>query len=676
MHNWKHKTKTVGLSGLLAVFLFVGSFQTMEANVPTDLKIIFKLSSPDVAARVASRYHITDVSTVFTNPFLGTVLSGSIESSLYHSLRSDSDVLYAEINQQVRMAELQITQLVTTNDPYFTTDPTDEDRQWYLPKTFIPEAWQYSKGSPSVTVAVLDTGIHANHVDLDDGRIIEGYDAVADVPILANANSDDNGHGTAIAGIIGAIPNNQRGATGINWNIQIMPVKVLKADGFGDIATISEGIIWAADHGADIINMSLGGSGFGNDITMANAIAYAFNKGAVIVSAAGNDNAANGNNLDTNPTYPVCADNGQNHIIGVAAVDSSDRKADFSNFGITCIDISAPGKRILTTAFLPTDPSNNILIYGSGTSVATPIVSGVAALIKARDMSMTNVQIRDLILKTADNIDALNQNNCLGSSCNGFLGRGRINALRALSPQPLIEGALFRDRATSSIYTITQGTKRYVSSFVFDQRGYRLSDVIDDSSNVLNNVASGPALMPLEGTLIKAQTDPTVYFIHQGVKRPLTFLVFRSRNFSFANVKTLPDPDVNVLATGEWYWPPDGTTVLIKGDPTVFAMHQQVARPVTYYVFTQRKLSFARVITVTPDEFSHLPRPADTFWLAPLDGTLVKSVNDPTVYVIEEGRKHAMSGQAFTARKYRFTNIKVLPQAEMDVIAPGEPILQ
>jgi hypothetical protein len=179
----------------------------------------------------------------------------------------------------------------------------------------------------------------------------------------------------------------------------------------------------------------------------------------------------------------------------------------------------------------------------------------------------------------------------------------------------------------------------------------------------------------VEDTLIKSVSDPTVYVIKDQVKRPLTYLVFLSRNYSFANVVTMPDADVAAIATGQWYWPPDGTLVLIKGDPTVYVMDKQVARPTTYFVFTQRKLSFAKVISVTPDEFTHLPRPEDNYWLAPLDGTLLKTASNPTVYVMENGQKRPLSGSAFAARHYKFTSIKVLPQAEVDVIAPGDPII-
>jgi hypothetical protein len=664
--------KQIFAAAMLAVFLcLIGSKPTVAAN---STQIIFSLNNPGDEANIANAYHLQKLRKLYSNQSLGDLFVAEAAGSDLSDLKKDPRLKYAEADVAVSAADLVTVPQITTNDPFFTTESTLEDKQWYLPKIRLPEAWFYSKGSQNVVVAVVDTGIHATHLDLNDGRVISGHNMIEDVDIPFNSDSDDNGHGTAVSGVIGAIPNNQKGIAGINWNVSIMPVKALDASGNGELSEISAGIIWAADHGANIINLSLGGSGFPNNITMANAISYAFNKGVLIVAAAGNDTANQGANLDTNPVYPVCADNGKNMILGVAASDYLDRKAGFSNFGISCVDIIAPGKKILTTAYLPSDPSNNILIYASGTSLATPVVAGVAALIKAQNPAYTNIQIRDIILKTADNIDMLNQDNCLGTSCNGFLGKGRINALLALQPQPILADTLVRELATGNIYLVSGGSKHYVSNFVLNQK-YKSMIVVDETIGQLANYPTGTAIAPTTGTLVKGQTDSTVYYIDNGVRRPLTYLVFVSRKFSFANVQVLSEPDLATIPLADWYWPPDGTLVLIKGNPTVYVMDQQVVRPVTFFVFTQRKLSFSKVISVTNDEFSHVPKAPDTYWLAPVDGTLVKTSSDSTVYVIENGARHGISGAVFAARKYKFSNIKLLPQAEMDVIKLGPAIL-
>jgi subtilisin family serine protease len=567
------------------------------------------------------------------------------------------------------------TELIAPSDPYFTLDPANENKQWYLPKIRVTDAWEFGRGSSEVVVAVVDTGIHAEHVELNDGRVIAGYNAISKTNIAANSNSDDNGHGTAVAGVIAATSDNDRGIAGINWNARLMPLKALSADGTGFISDVASAIVWAADNGAHIINLSMGGTGFAPDAALNDAIRHAFRKNAVIVAAAGNDNAENGANLDLNPVYPVCADGGENMVIGVGATDLSDIKTNFSNYGANCIDVMAPGKKILTTAYLPSDPSNNILIYSSGTSVASPIVSGIASLLKSNSPHLSNVQIRDIILKSADNIDAVNTAGCNGGSCSGLLGKGRVNAFFALSPQPILDNAFIQQGSTGKIYRITGGKKQYVSEFVFAQRGFDHSLVVLEFGSQLSSIPDTDPLPPLDGTLIKAASDPTVYYVHSGLRRPVTYTVFTTRNFRFIDVKTAPDADVGILKMGEWYWPPDGTMVIIKGDPTVYVMENEVKRPVTYFVFIQRKLSFSKVMNVTADEFRHIPSASDRYWLAPLEGTLVKSNSDPTVYVVSGRALRALSYEAFVRIGYSFSKIQTLPQAEIEVIAPGSPIL-
>ncbi|OGE82113.1 MAG: hypothetical protein A3B10_00730 [Candidatus Doudnabacteria bacterium RIFCSPLOWO2_01_FULL_44_21] len=564
---------------------------------------------------------------------------------------------------------------ITTSDPFFTTDASKEDRQWYLAKTRVIDAWDFIQGSSSVVVAVIDTGIHASHIELNDGRVIEGYNVITKQIIAAGANSDDNGHGTAVAGVIGAISNNQKGIAGINWDVKLMPVKALAADGTGSVSAVAEGIVWAADHGANIINLSIGGGGFAASQTLSTAIAYAYNRGSLVIAAAGNDLVEDGINLDFSPTYPVCGDNGLDMVLGIAASDVFDQKASFSNFGSKCIDLIAPGKRILTTAYFPQDPADNVLIYGSGTSLAVPIVSGIAALLKSANSNLSNVEIRNILLRTADNVDSLNTTNCDGVSCNGLIGKGRVNAFNFFAPKSIVEGSLVRESVSNNLYYITGKSKRIVSSFVFTQRGMDINNVIVDNSNQLRFYDLGSPLPPLEGTLIKSVTDPTVYVIHQGLKRPLMYLVFTSRGYKFDNVLTLPDLEVGNYPLGDWYWPADSTMVLVAGNPLVYVMDKELRRPVTYFVFTQRKLSFAKVVRITPDEFSHIPSPNDIYWLPPLDGTLIKSNTDPAVYVIESGRRRLLSYSAFISRKYKFSNVKTLPQVEVDVIATGEPLI-
>ncbi|MDB9445864.1 S8 family peptidase [Anabaena sp. CS-542/02] len=249
------------------------------------------------------------------------------------------------------------------------TGPNDQyySKQWNLHNIGIEGAWSQTKGS-GVTVAVIDTGITPVR-DLLDTKFVKGYDFVSD----REEATDDNGHGTHVAGTIAQTTNNKYGVAGIAYEANLMPLKVLSAYGGGTVADIAEAIKFAADNGADVINMSLGGGG--ESQLMKQAIEYAHKKGVTIVAAAGNENQ---NGASYPARYP--------HVIGVAAFGPDGEKAPYSNFGAG-VDISAPGGSEAGTILQETiDPEHNnqgVFLGLQGTSMASPHVAGVAALIKA-----------------------------------------------------------------------------------------------------------------------------------------------------------------------------------------------------------------------------------------------------------------------------------------------------
>ena len=247
----------------------------------------------------------------------------------------------------------------TPNDPSY-------GKQWNLRSITVEQAWDETKGE-GITVAVIDTGV-SQVPDLKQTKFVKGYDFVND---RSNAG-DDNGHGTHVAGTIAQSTNNRYGVAGIAYEAEIMPLKVLAKAGGGTIADIAEAIKFAADNGADVINMSLGGGGASQ--AMQEAIDYAYNKGVVIIAAAGN---ANQNSSSYPARYP--------HVISVSALDSSGNKAPYSNYGAG-VDISAPGGSEAGKILQETiDPSNGKPVFAGfqGTSMAAPHVAGVAALIKS-----------------------------------------------------------------------------------------------------------------------------------------------------------------------------------------------------------------------------------------------------------------------------------------------------
>jgi len=299
--------------------------------------------------------------------------------------------------------------LESPNDPSFA-------EQWGLNNTGgagctpdadidAPEAWDITHGIPDIHIAILDSGIDQDHEDL-----------ASEVALYANFTDsptwdDLYGHGTHVAGIAAAVTNNNIGVAGVGYDASLMNVKVLNDSGSGAYSWIANGIVWATDNGAKVINMSLGGPV--KSRTLENAVKYAWNKGVVLVAAAGNSD-------NPSPTYPARYDN----VIAVAATDCNDRQASFSSYG-KWVDVAAPGVNILST--FPNHPykigKSLSYDYGSGTSMSTPHVAGLAGLVWATGKCSTAPCVRNRIESNADKI----------SGTGTYWTWGRINAYKAVS---------------------------------------------------------------------------------------------------------------------------------------------------------------------------------------------------------------------------------------------------
>ncbi|AIQ43034.1 S8 family peptidase [Paenibacillus sp. FSL R5-0912] len=260
--------------------------------------------------------------------------------------------------------------VITPNDLLFST------YQWNLPAIETELGWNLSKGSKEVVVAVVDTGVQADHPDLQ-GQLLAGYNAITN----GGAPDDDVGHGTHVSGIIGALTNNEEGVAGISWYNKILPVKALDNSGAGTTYSVAEGIIWAADHGAKVINLSLGN--YADSQFLHDAIKYAYDRDVVIVSASGNDNTER-------PGYPAAYE----EVIAVAATNSTGERASFSNYG-DYIDVAAPGESIASTY-----PDNQYAAL-SGTSMASPHVAALAGLVRSLNPGLTNKEVTELLTSNA-----------------------------------------------------------------------------------------------------------------------------------------------------------------------------------------------------------------------------------------------------------------------------------
>jgi subtilisin family serine protease len=273
-------------------------------------------------------------------------------------------------------------------------EPNDAmwNRQWGQRKVRAPIAWGMSTGDRSVIIAIVDTGVDADQPDLA-GRVMRGHD-------FHNNDSranDDNGHGTAVAGVAAAAGNNRVGIAGMCWKCRILPVKVLNANGSGSHSNIAAGIIWAVGQGADVINLSL--ASMRHTEVLADAVAYARRKGAVVVAAAGNEGSKR-------KFYPAALPG----VISVAASNSADRLYSWSNDG-SWIKLAAPGCALTTKR-------GRSWSYWCGTSFATPYVAGTVALVASEHPKMGRTALEASVLGTA-------------AGLRGVI-RGRLDALRAL----------------------------------------------------------------------------------------------------------------------------------------------------------------------------------------------------------------------------------------------------
>jgi serine protease len=303
------------------------------------------------------------------------------------------------------------------NDPCFKY-------QWHLRQIHAPEAWALGTGKGAV-VAVIDTGV-TQVADLAGTRFVPGYNFLAN-----NANAaDDHGHGTHVAGTIAQTTNNKVGVAGVAPDVAIMPLKVLSARGSGSVSAIAQSIRWAADHGANVINMSLGGPS--PIATMANAIKYARNKGVVVIAAAGNDGKGR---VGYPAAYPG--------VFAVAATQFDESTTFYSNWGPE-VDIAAPGGNVrvdqngdgkpdgvLQHTIVPGDTKRTDYLWFMGTSMATPHVAGVAGLIVGAGIRTPDA-VEEILLSTAHKPQGKDAKQDAGPRVDDHYGAGIVDAAAAL----------------------------------------------------------------------------------------------------------------------------------------------------------------------------------------------------------------------------------------------------
>jgi subtilisin family serine protease len=341
-----------------------------------------------------------------------------------------------------------------------------------------PAAWDFTTGTSSVVVAIIDVGADIANEDLkeniwqnekemafngidDDGNgyidDIHGWNFVEDnndVGLSVIKESDDSGavsHGTIVAGLIGATGNNNLLGVGLNWHIKIMPVRAISSDGDGALNVIAKAIDYAVNNGAVIISTSFVGDA--NNFSLQESLFNARKHGVLVVAAAGNNrnDGTGDDNLSQHKKYPICVDfeNSENWILGVTSVDKNDKLSDFANFG-ACIDISAPGEYIYSTQkYAPQYGRDQYCQNFSGpwfgSSFSVPLVAGSAALIKSVRPDWGSKEIIANLLATADDIDSLNPG-FVGQSGYGRLNVGRAVAKALESKPPAVPPLIFQSK--------------------------------------------------------------------------------------------------------------------------------------------------------------------------------------------------------------------------------------
>jgi thermitase len=362
-------------------------------DVPSQLNAAF-------GAKVVGKIGALGITHLQVSPELGLTMLGH--------LRNRPDVEFAEFDSPV-----QAMQTFVPDDTYYSTAYASSHNgniaQWGPPAVSAPAAWGVTPGDPSVVIAIVDTGVDDTHPDLAS-KIVGEYSYVG------RSAKDGFGHGTHCAGIAAAATNNNVGIAGMCPNCGILSVKVLDDQGSGYMSDVASGITYAASHGARVISLSLGGSG--RSETLHSALDYAIANNALPVCAMGN----NGSSSNTpEPGY-------WHDCLSVIAIDQNGAKASFSNYGIKA-DVAAPGVAILST--MPTYPVTLTTAYGyrtnydalSGTSMATPMVAGIAGLVLSENPSLTPTQVAGIIEASSGDSVGWNPN----------LAFGVVNAYKAVS---------------------------------------------------------------------------------------------------------------------------------------------------------------------------------------------------------------------------------------------------
>jgi thermitase len=395
---------------------------TKPAGYASD-KILLRFKPAMSVAAAGATLRAYGSSAVASIPRIGVIKArvpaGATVTGFITALNRNPDVEYAEPDYRTSIH-------VTPDDEYFWRQYAlyNDGENNGVPGSPEPKlradikataAWEVTKGSSSVIIGILDTGIDMTHPDIVNKIVSPGRDFVNG----DDDATDDHWHGTHVAGIAAAETDNSQGIAGVAWNCRVLPVKIVNADGEGSYSAMIDGIIYAVDQGVQVINLSVGGTEASE--ALREALQYAHDNNVVVVASAGNEASA--------VCYPAAYDD---YCLAVAATTSADERADFSNFGPQ-VDVAAPGVDVLS--LIPTwyfGSEYPPYAFAGGTSMAAPHVAGFAALVISAKPWLGVDEIMNIIRYSADDV-----NSATLAGRDDELGYGRINMERALVPYEL-----------------------------------------------------------------------------------------------------------------------------------------------------------------------------------------------------------------------------------------------
>lgn len=432
MMNYFKKFLLSGFIGLLAVVMLLTvttrtTFAASAAETETGMHVLvqFELDTPvetrDALIAQMGGELVTWMQQIHVAEITMPVQAGTAASMA--PLAASNAVVFAEEN-------MTVSATYEPNDAGFSNGLM----RYALEAVEAPKAWDIITGSQEIIIAVIDTGIKLDHPEFA-GRLVPGYDFVN----KDDQADDDAGHGTHVAGVIAAALDNGQGVAGVCPNCRLMPVKSLNANKLGSWSQISQGILFAVDNGARVINLSLGAKTF--SATLVEAIQYAVDHDVIVVAAAGNGGT-------DAPFYPAALEG----VIAVAATTNEGTRWSKSNFG-SYIDIAAPGTQVYST-YNDLGDAYKGYHYMSGTSMAAPFVSGVAGLLLSAESTLSAEQVTNAMILSAEDLGA--------EGWDVEYGYGKVSAFNALrsSAPDLVENSVNSPAPPTT--TTTQATSLYL----------------------------------------------------------------------------------------------------------------------------------------------------------------------------------------------------------------------